>query len=56
MSPVGGLYGSWGLAEEYGFDDVDGSRPNLGRHLAETCGESPYGPLRTAFRWKLARA
>jgi NAD(P)-dependent dehydrogenase (short-subunit alcohol dehydrogenase family) len=53
---AGGLFSSWGLAEEYGFDDVDGSRPNLGRHFAESYGESPFGPARTAFRWKLSPA
>lgn len=26
---------SWDLAEEYGLDDVDGSRPHWGRHVAE---------------------
>jgi len=26
---------SWDLAEEYGFDDVDGRRPHWGRHFAE---------------------
>src|SRR5688500_15251803 len=28
----GGLYSSWGLAREYGFADVDGSRPDWGAH------------------------
>ena len=32
----GGLYSSWQLAEEYGFTDVDGATPNLGRRLAES--------------------
>lgn len=26
---------TWDLAREYGFDDVDGSRPDWGRHFAE---------------------
>jgi NAD(P)-dependent dehydrogenase (short-subunit alcohol dehydrogenase family) len=30
----GGVFTSWGLAEEYGFTDADGSRPHWGRHLA----------------------
>jgi NAD(P)-dependent dehydrogenase (short-subunit alcohol dehydrogenase family) len=30
---------SWDLAEEYEFDDVDGSRPNWGRHFREKYGE-----------------
>lgn len=32
---AGRVVTSWDLAEEYGFDDVDGSRPNWGRHFAE---------------------
>jgi NAD(P)-dependent dehydrogenase (short-subunit alcohol dehydrogenase family) len=47
----GGLYSSWGLAREYGFTDVDGSRPDLGERLSEF----PFGPPRTGIRWTLAR-
>ncbi len=32
---AGGAYTSWDLAEEYGFDDVDGRRPHFGRHIAQ---------------------
>jgi NAD(P)-dependent dehydrogenase (short-subunit alcohol dehydrogenase family) len=28
-------FSSWGLAEEYGFTDVDGRRPNWGKYFAE---------------------
>lgn len=28
MEKTGGLYGSWTLAREYGFTDVDGSQPD----------------------------
>jgi hypothetical protein len=31
----GGVYSSWGLAEEYGFTDIDGRRPNWGKYFAE---------------------
>ena len=31
----GRVFSSWGLAEEYGFRDVDGRQPNWDRHLAE---------------------
>lgn len=31
----GGAYSSWGLAEEYGFADVDGRQPHWGRYFAE---------------------
>jgi NAD(P)-dependent dehydrogenase (short-subunit alcohol dehydrogenase family) len=30
----GGVFASWTLSEEYGFTDIDGSRPHWGRHLA----------------------
>ncbi len=30
----GRVYSSWGLAEEYGFTDVDGRRPNWDRYVA----------------------
>jgi NAD(P)-dependent dehydrogenase (short-subunit alcohol dehydrogenase family) len=50
-SKSGGLYSSWALAEEYGFNDLDGARPNLGKYWAE---HSPGGPPRTPVRWQLA--
>lgn len=52
----GGLCSSWALAEEYGFTDVDGARPHLGRHFAERYGEFPGGRPRTPVRWQLGRA
>lgn len=30
----GGVYSSWGLAEEYGFTDIDGRQPNWGKYFA----------------------
>jgi hypothetical protein len=35
MERAGQVLTSWDLAEQYGFDDVDGTRPNWGRHFAE---------------------
>ncbi|GAB4192123.1 MAG: SDR family oxidoreductase [Roseiflexaceae bacterium] len=35
MRKSGGAYSSWGLSEEYGFTDQDGSRPHWGRYYAE---------------------
>jgi NAD(P)-dependent dehydrogenase (short-subunit alcohol dehydrogenase family) len=35
MDRAGQVLTSWDLAEHYGFDDVDGARPNWGRHFAE---------------------
>lgn len=31
---AGGVYGSWTLSDEYGFTDLDGSRPHWGRYFA----------------------
>jgi NAD(P)-dependent dehydrogenase (short-subunit alcohol dehydrogenase family) len=56
MQKSGGVYSSWALAEEYGFTDIDGGRPNMGRYMAEhfphlVNGKSPIGA-----DWKLVRA
>lgn len=32
MEKSGGRFATWGLAPEYGFDDVDGTRPDWGAH------------------------
>lgn len=32
---AGRVFSSWGLAEEYGFTDIDGRQPNWGRYFAE---------------------
>lgn len=49
----GGLYGSWELAEEYGVNDADGSRPDFGSDFEKLYGESP-GPRHTGARWGIA--
>jgi len=49
----GGLFSSWGLSEEYGFTDVDGTRPQERRHLTKHDGGPPGGPPRTPARWQL---
>ncbi|HEX8691230.1 MAG TPA: SDR family oxidoreductase [Longimicrobium sp.] len=54
LEKSGGLYSSWGLAREYGFTDVDGSRPDLGRHFEEHFGGSPHGPPKTGLRWTIS--
>ena len=34
----GRAFSSWGLAKEYGFDDVDGRRPDIGQYFHEHFG------------------
>ncbi|AJY76089.1 SDR family oxidoreductase [Paenibacillus beijingensis] len=34
MNKSGGAYSSWGLSDEYGFIDADGSRPHWGNYFA----------------------
>ena len=35
MVKSSGAYSSWGLADEYGFTDIDGRCPHWGRYFAE---------------------
>ena len=56
MEKSGGLYGSWTLSDEYGFTDVDGSRPHLGRYFEEIYGGWPSADSAdTSHRWSVAR-
>jgi NAD(P)-dependent dehydrogenase (short-subunit alcohol dehydrogenase family) len=48
----GRVFASWTLAREYGFTDVDGSRPDWGAHFeakygvpVAPCGEAVYGEV-----------
>ena len=36
---TGGVFGSWDLAEEYGFSDLDGRQPHWERFIAPTLDE-----------------
>jgi NAD(P)-dependent dehydrogenase (short-subunit alcohol dehydrogenase family) len=36
---AGGVFASWTLAREYGFDDVDGRRPDFGAYIERITGE-----------------
>jgi hypothetical protein len=49
---AGGLYSSWELAEEYGFTDVDGRRPNVKDQLGAGAGTAPSSPL---VAWRVDR-
>jgi NAD(P)-dependent dehydrogenase (short-subunit alcohol dehydrogenase family) len=55
LEKSGGLYSSWGLAREYGFSDVDGSRPDWGVYWDANVKASVEGPTRTGFRWTVTR-
>ncbi|HYO99750.1 MAG TPA: SDR family oxidoreductase [Pyrinomonadaceae bacterium] len=55
MEKSGGVYGSWTLSEEYGFEDVDGNNPHMGRYFEEHFKEMLNAPTKTGFRWKLER-
>ena len=47
------VYNSWGLAREYGFTDLDGSQPDLGRHF--DFEQQFKTSSRTEFRWTITR-
>ncbi|HWZ53940.1 MAG TPA: SDR family NAD(P)-dependent oxidoreductase [Candidatus Acidoferrales bacterium] len=61
MKKSGRVFSSWGLSDEYGFVDADGSRPHWGRHfegkygkMMKNCDEEFYsywagGPVDTMF-------
>jgi NAD(P)-dependent dehydrogenase (short-subunit alcohol dehydrogenase family) len=53
LEKSGGLYSSWGLARAYGFTDVDGTQPDLGRHI--DFEEHFRASARTGFRWTVTR-
>ena len=55
LEKSGGLYGSWGLAEEYGFDDLDGTRPHWWRYFSEHFPRMANAEPNTKFRWKVER-
>lgn len=51
----GGVYSSWTLSGEYGFTDLDGTRPNIWPTVAEYFASVNAGP-RAAVQWQLVRA
>lgn len=54
LEKSGGLYSSWNLAREYGFTDIDGSRPDCGAHF--NFDEHFRKTSKTGLRWKVERA
>lgn len=55
LEKSGGVYGSWTLSDEYGFTDIDGNRPHLGRHFAEHYKTPPWGMPKTGVSWSIER-
>lgn len=51
----GGIYSSWGLSEEYGFTDIDGARPNMGRYMAEHFPKLVKGSPSSGALWEITR-
>jgi NAD(P)-dependent dehydrogenase (short-subunit alcohol dehydrogenase family) len=50
----GGVYSSWGLSQEYGFTDLDGTQPNIWKLIAEQHPEAGQS-TRAAVHWQLVR-
>jgi NAD(P)-dependent dehydrogenase (short-subunit alcohol dehydrogenase family) len=55
LEKSGGLYGSWTLAEEYGFTDTNGERPNWWAYFSENFPQMVNAKPNTGFRWRLER-
>jgi NAD(P)-dependent dehydrogenase (short-subunit alcohol dehydrogenase family) len=55
LEKSGGLYSSWGLSEEYGFTDVDGSRPHWWNYFSENFPRMVNAKPRTGLRWTIER-
>ncbi|PYT12318.1 MAG: short-chain dehydrogenase [Acidobacteria bacterium] len=53
LEKSGGLYSSWGLGREYGFTDIDRSRPDLGRHFDFDAYFKKSS--KTGLRWTISR-
>jgi NAD(P)-dependent dehydrogenase (short-subunit alcohol dehydrogenase family) len=53
MRKSGGILSSWALSEEYGFEDIDGSRPHWGSYFAANFPQYASAPAATGRRWEL---
>jgi len=51
MAKSGGVYSSWNLAKDYGFTDVDGSQPDMGRQF-DFDGFYAQSAT-TSFQWRI---
>jgi NAD(P)-dependent dehydrogenase (short-subunit alcohol dehydrogenase family) len=55
LGKSGGLYSSWGLSEEYGFTDVDGTRPHWWTYFSKNHPEMVNAKPRTGLRWTIEK-
>jgi NAD(P)-dependent dehydrogenase (short-subunit alcohol dehydrogenase family) len=55
LEKSGGLYGSWTLAKEYGFTDVNGERPDWWSYFSDNFPQMVNAVPNTGFRWRLER-
>lgn len=55
LGKSGGLFGSWALADEYGFTDIDGGTPHWGRYGKEHFPQFFDAKPTTPFEWRLER-
>ena len=55
LEKSGGLYGSWTLADEYGFDDLDGTRPHWWRYFSKHYPRMVNAKSKTGLRWKVEK-
>ncbi len=55
LSKSGGLYASWALADEYGFTDLDGTRPHWWRYFTENFPHMVNARPKTGISWKVER-
>lgn len=55
LEKSGGLYSSWGLAAEYGFTDVDGTRPDWWSYFSDNFPQTAGAAPNTGYRWRLER-
>ncbi len=53
MRKSGGILSSWALSEEYGFKDIDGTRPHWGRYFAENFPQLANVQPATGRRWEV---
>jgi NAD(P)-dependent dehydrogenase (short-subunit alcohol dehydrogenase family) len=53
MEKSGGIYSSFGLSNEYGFTDADGTRPKVWEHISQDDDDSAADGRGAAFRWAI---